>query len=215
LICAMKDIIQHLEWRYAVKKFDTERILPVKEVEILKQAFNLTATSYGLQPVKLAVISNKALQRQLLSYSYNQPQVTQASHVLVLCIEKKIDRSYINSYFSRVQQVRGTSEEVLNPFREELVKDFSSRASDAIQAWATNQAYLALGNLLTICAVRGIDSCPMEGFDPAGYDEVLGLDELGLNSVLVLPVGYRSDDDHFSGFKKVRRPVDKSIIEIR
>ncbi len=109
-----------MEWRYAVKKFDADRLLPEKEVEILKQAFNLTATSYGLQPVKLAVISNKALQRQLLSYSYNQPQVTQASHVLVLCTEKKIDRGYIHSYFSRVQQVRGTSEEVLDPFREEL-----------------------------------------------------------------------------------------------
>lgn len=210
----MRDIIEKLEWRYAVKKFDPERLLPVEEIEILKKAFNLTATSYGLQPIKMAVVCNKPLQSQLLPFSYNQQQVVQASHLLVLCIEKKIDSNYITSYFKRVQQVRGTSEEILNPFREELVKQFAGRNSAEIEEWARNQAYLALGNLLTICAIRNIDSCPMEGFVPAGYDELLGLGKLGLTSVLVLPVGYRAGDDRFSGFKKVRRPMEKSIIEI-
>ncbi len=210
----MKDIIAHLEWRYAVKKFDADRLLPKEEIEILKQGFNLTATSYGLQPIKLVVVSNKTLQEQLLPYSYHQHQVSQASHLLVLCTEQKIDSAYITSYFKRVKQVRGTSEEILNPFRKELVRDFSERDSSEIEAWAKNQAYLALGNLLTICALRKIDSCPMEGFVPSGYDELLGLQAMGLRSVLVLPVGYRAEDDRFSGFKKVRRPMDKSIIHI-
>jgi len=210
----MNDIIKQLEWRYAVKKFDRERSLPKDEIDILKQAFNLTATSYGLQPIKLVVVSNKELQNRLLSYSYDQAQVAQASHVLVLCIEKNIDQTYIHSYFKRVRQVRGTSDTILSQFREELVRDFSARDSREIEEWAKNQAYLALGNLLTICAMRGIDSCPMEGFIPSGYNELLGLDDLGLDAVLVLPVGYRAGDDRFSGFKKVRKPVEKRIIEI-
>lgn len=210
----MKDIIDRLEWRYAVKKFDPHRSLPEEEIEILMRGFNLTATSYGLQPIKLVVVKNKGLQEQLLPFSYNQPQVAQASHVLILCIEQKIDQKYITSYFKRVHKVRGTSEEILNPYREELVRDFSARNHREIEEWATNQAYLALGNLLTICAVRQIDSCPMEGFIPSGYNQLLGLTEKGLNSVLVLPVGYRAKDDMFSGFKKVRRSMDQSIIHI-
>jgi len=210
----MKDIIKKLEWRYAVKKFDPDKLVPEAEIAILKKAFNLTATSYGLQPIKLVVVSNKQLQEQLLPFSFEQPQVAQASHVLVLCIEQKIDSQYITDYFNRVKQVRGTSEAILEPFRQELVQDFSSRNPGEIKEWAKNQAYLALGNLLTICAIRQIDSCPMEGFIPSGYDDLLGLDKLGLASVLVLPVGYRAGDDRFSGFKKVRRPMENSIIEI-
>ena len=210
----MKNILDHLEWRYAVKKFDPGRLLPAEEIDILKQGFNLTATSYGLQPIKLVVVHNKDLQQQLVPFSFNQRQVGQASHVLVLCIEKKIDHGYITAYFERVSKIRGTDQAILNPYREELVRDFASRNSREIEEWARNQAYLAMGNLLTICAVRNIDSCPMEGFLPAGYDELLGLSALGLAPVLVLPVGYRAGDDRFSDFKKVRRPMEKSVIEI-
>ena len=210
----MNDIIERLQWRYAVKKFDPGRVLPGVEVDLLKMAFNLTATSYGLQPIKMVVVSNKALQQELLRFSHNQAQVVQASHLLVLCIEKEIDNDYIHRYFDRIRQVRGTSEEILIPFREDLIREFTARDSIEVAGWARNQAYLALGNLLTICALRKIDSCPMEGFEPEGYDTLLGLEALGLTSVLVLPVGYRAEDDMFSGFKKVRRPLEKSIIEI-
>lgn len=210
----MNNILQQLEWRYAVKKFDPERLLPREEIDILKKGFNLTATSYGLQPIKMVVVHNKEIQQQLVPFSFNQKQVGQASHVLVLCIEKKIDPEYITAYFERVSTIRGTDQSILDPYRKELVRDFSSRNSQEIEEWARNQAYLAMGNLLTICAVRNIDSCPMEGFLPGGYDELLGLSGLGLAPVLVLPVGYRAGDDRFSGFKKVRRPVDKSIIDI-
>jgi nitroreductase len=140
--------------------------------------------------------------------------VVQASHLLVLCIEKEIDNDYIHRYFDRIRQVRGTSEEILIPFREDLIREFTARDNIEVAGWARNQAYLALGNLLTICALRKIDSCPMEGFEPEGYDTLLGLEAHGLTSVLVLPVGYRAEDDMFSGFKKVRRPLEKSIIEI-
>ncbi|MEN8788756.1 MAG: NAD(P)H-dependent oxidoreductase [Flavobacteriaceae bacterium] len=210
----MHDIVEDLKWRYAVKRFDEDRILPQEKLDILKEAFNLTATSYGLQPIKLVVLSDKELQKQLIPHSYSQPQVGQASHLLILCVESKVDGRYINSYFDRVKQVRGTSDEILDPFKDALVEDFSKKDSTAILQWAKNQAYLALGNLLTICALERIDSCPMEGFIPEEYDRILELPLKGLTSVLVLPVGYRAEDDEFSGFKKVRRRLTDSIIDL-
>lgn len=210
----MENIIEHLEWRYAVKQFDTKKAVSEEKILKLKQAFNLTATSYGLQPIKLVIVQNKEVQQKLIEHSWDQPQVGQASHLLIFCIETKIDGHYINDYFERVKTVRGTSDEILNPYREAMMQDFGTMESHQIESWATKQAYLAMGNLLTICAIEKIDSCPMEGFVPEAYDELLGLQELGLKTVLVMPVGYRAEDDMFSGFKKVRRDVNDSVIEI-
>lgn len=211
----MADIIKNLEWRYAVKKFDSERLLSHRNIEKLKQAFNLTATSYGLQPIKMVVLQNKSLQQALVPFSMKQQQVAQASHVLVICIETNVDSDYIVDYFKRIKEIRGTSDEILTPFKESMVSSFSTKGTDEIQSWSKNQAYLALGNLLTICAMEKIDSCPMEGFQPEEYDRLLGLKDKGLASVLVLPVGYRATDDIFSGFKKVRKNLEDSIIDIR
>ncbi|TDQ31260.1 NAD(P)H-dependent oxidoreductase [Zeaxanthinibacter enoshimensis] len=210
----MEEFIKNLEWRYAVKKFDEKRMLPDNDIAVLKKSFNLTATSFGLQPIRLVVVSDKELQQKLLPLSYGQKQVAQASHVLVLCIEKEITPDYISAYFKTIKQVRGTSDEILEPYKEQMLATFAGWDQKQVEEWARNQAYLALGNLLTICAFRKIDSCPMEGFLPSGYDELLGLDKRGLSSVLVLPVGYRAEDDMFSGFKKVRRSMDKTIIHI-
>jgi len=210
----MTDSIEDLEWRYAVKKFDNNKLLPEEKVDRLKRAFNLTATSYGLQPITLLVIKNKALQQRLVEHSFEQQQVAQASHVLVICTQHAIDQKYILRYFEQIKKVRGTSDEVLNPFKNALVENFSKKNIKQIQEWSKNQAYLAMGNLLTICALERIDSCPMEGFVPPAYDEILQLDKKGLTSVLVLPVGYRAEDDMFSEFKKVRKDLKDSIINI-
>ena len=206
--------IKALNWRYATKKFDESRILSEEKVTVLKHAFNLTATSYGLQPLKMLVISNKEKQQKLREYSMNQQQVDSASHVLVICIEKNVDEKFITDYFERVKHVRKTPEEVLKPFQNFLLDDFKAKAEVEIEAWARNQAYLALGTLLTICATEEIDACPMEGFEPDKYDAYLGLNDQNLQSVLVLPVGYRAEDDMFSSMKKVRRPLEEVIIEI-
>lgn len=205
--------IDALKWRYATKKFDAGKVLPSEKLEVLKDAFNLTATSYGLQPIKMVIIHDKELQRKLVKHSFNQQQVATASHVLVICIEKQVDKIFIEEYFNRVHSIRSTPQDVLEPFQNFLIGDFEKKHVDEIAQWATNQAYLALGTLLTVCATEGIDSCPMEGFEPSSYDEVLGLEELNLESVLVLPVGYRAADDMFSEFKKVRRPLEDVIIE--
>lgn len=208
------DSIQGLEWRYAVKKFDENRYLTENQVDVLKKAFNLTATSYGLQPISMLVIKNKELQAQLVTHSYGQKQVEQASHLLILCSQSVVDETYIKNYFEKVKRVRGTADKILQPFRDALVADFSKKNVDEIRQWAKNQAYLALGSLLAVCAIEEIDSCPMEGFDPKAYDSLLDLKEKGLESVLVLPVGYRAEDDMFSEFKKVRKELKDSVIDI-
>ncbi|WP_422079959.1 NAD(P)H-dependent oxidoreductase [Ulvibacterium sp.] len=210
----MSHSIKNLEWRYAVKKFDSERILPQEKIELLKQAFNLTATSYGLQPIRMVVLKDKELQERLVPHSFGQQQVAQASHILVICIENVINADFIKNYFERVKRIRDTPDEIIEPYLEALLDDFSKKETSEIRQWCINQAYLAMGNLLTVCAMEKIDSCPMEGFDPKGYDELLELNKRGLNSILVLPVGYRAKDDMFSGFKKVRKKMEDSIIEM-
>ncbi|TDI79257.1 MAG: NAD(P)H-dependent oxidoreductase [Bacteroidetes bacterium] len=208
------EIIEKLKWRYATKKFDASKKLSEEKLNILKEAFNLTATSYGLQPLKMLVISDPETKEQLMPFSMDQPQVRDASHVLVLCIEDKITPEYITQHFDRVEASRKTSRNILEPFEDFLVTSFSEKLPEEISLWMINQAYLAMGNLLTVCALVDIDACPMEGFDPEKYDELLQLRKIGLRSVLVLPVGYRAHDDEFSEMKKVRRGVEEVVIEI-
>lgn len=205
--------VKALMWRYATKKFNPERIIPAEKIEILKRAFNLTATSYGLQPLKLVVIQDKNLQEELMKASYNQKQVGTASHLMIICIEKEVGKAFIENYFKYVQDIRNTPENILEPFKESLIGDFENKPIDEIRVWATHQAYLVLGTLLTICAVEEIDSCPMEGFDAENYDRLLNLDNYNLKSVLALPIGYRAKDDMFAGLKKVRRPMEETVIE--
>ena len=206
--------IDNLKWRYAVKKFDHHKILSDNQINILKQAFNLTATSYGLQPIKLVVVKNKDIQKELVLHSWNQQQVSQASHLLVICVDTKLDETDVEKYFERVKEIRNTPDEIINSFKEYLKTTISGKTKEDLLSWAKNQAYLALGNLLTVCANEKIDSCPMEGFIPEKYDEVLGLKEKNLSSVLVLPVGYRAEDDIMTQQKKVRKNIDEIVIDI-
>ncbi|MGB8705623.1 MAG: NAD(P)H-dependent oxidoreductase [Gillisia sp.] len=206
--------IEALQWRYATKKFDENKILPKEKIDILKSAFNLTATSYGLQPIKLVLVQNKDLQHKLMEFSWGQKQISTASHVLIFCIEKNIDKKFIETYFEREKEIRSTPDEIIAPYKEFLLKDFGRKPEEEIKIWALNQAYLALGTLLTVCATEKIDSCPMEGFSPEKYNELLNLKERNLESVLVLPVGYRAADDMFSSLKKVRKPLSEVIVEI-
>lgn len=208
------NIIEKLKWRYAAKKFDAEAYISGDKLKIIKEAFNLTATSYGLQPIKLAVLKDKNLQKGLVKHSMNQEQVGQASHILVFCVDTKIDKAYIESYFNRIKAIRNTPDDILNPFKEFLIDDFENKPKETIKKWAINQAYLAMGNLLTVCAIEDIDACPMEGFAPDVYDKMLNLDKKGLESVLVMPIGYRASDDMFAGFKKVRKEVNESVFNI-
>ena len=209
------DIIKALEWRYATKKFDSEAIIPEETIELLKHAFNLTASSYGLQPVKLLIVSNKLTLNDLVPLSMNQKQVGQASHLCVFCVKTTIDEAYIRAFFDRIISINKTPDEVLNPFRTSVINSFKQKSDDAVFKWGAKQAYLAMGNMLTVCASLGIDACPMEGFDPFEYDRFFRLNEQGLRSVLVMPIGYRASDDMFGTLNKVRKPINESIIEFK
>ena len=206
--------IDNLKWRYAVKKFDHHKILSDNQINILKQAFNLTATSYGLQPIKLVVVKNKDIQKELVLHSWNQQQISQASHLLVICVDTKLDETDVEKYFERVKEIRNTPDEIINSFKEYLTTTIAGKTTKDLLSWGKNQAYLALGNLLTVCANEKIDSCPMEGFIPEKYDEVLGLKEKNLSSVLVLPVGFRAEDDIMTHQKKVRKNIGEIVIDI-
>lgn len=207
-------ILESLQKRYAVKKFDSTKYLPIEKIDILKESFNLTPTSYGLQPLKMLVIRDKELQAKLVPLSYNQQMIGDASDLLVLCAIEKIDEAYIRDYFEREKETRGTTDEMVKPFRDFLISNFGNMTQEQLHNWAVNQIYIALGNLMTVCAAEEIDACPVEGFVPSEYDKILNLSERGLKSVLVMPVGYRADDDVFATFDKVRKPLDESIFEL-
>lgn len=209
-----KNIIQSLTWRYACKKFDANRKLNKDQIAVLSKAFNLTATSFGLQPLKMLIVKGDELKSKLLPHAYFQPQITTCSHLLIICIDTAFDEHAIDAYFDLEKDVRGTSEEILGKFRNQLKTIFKNKDRQQIDTSSIYQAYISIGTLMTVCAEQRIDSCPMEGFNPVKFDEILELEEKDLRSVLLLPVGYRAEDDMMSSMKKVRKPLDQVIIEI-
>jgi len=210
----MSAVLDALSWRYATKNFDPNKILSKEQLDRIAEAFNLTATSYGLQPVHLLIIEDRNLREELVTASMGQRQVVDASHLLVFCVEAHIDQSFVDSYFDHVQDIRQTPAEILQPYREHLIERFTTDTPETTQIWATKQAYLAMGNLLTVCAMEHIDACPMEGFVPAAYDQLLSLSEKGLRSVLAMPIGYRAADDPFASMKKVRKPLSDRVMRV-
>ena len=208
------DIIEQLKWRYATKKFDPKRKLSEEKLNTLKRAFNLTATSFGLQTIKMVVVEDKNLRSKLVEHAFFQNQVADASHLLLLCVQDNIENSDVDSHFDNVKQIRNTPDTILKPFKADLTKMMEEKSVNERQDWSIRQAYIALGNLMTVCAVEQIDSCPMEGFVPEKFDEILKLKSMGLKSVLLLPVGYRAKDDMFAELKKVRKNLEDSVVEI-
>lgn len=209
-----KNIINSLKWRYACKKFDSNRKLDQVQVDTLAEAFNLTATSFGLQPLKMLIIKGDRLKELLHPHAYYQPQVTSCSHLFVICIDTSFDENSIDAYFDLEKNIRGTSEEIIGKFRNQLKSIYKNKSKEQIDTSAIYQAYISIGTLMTVCAEQEIDSCPMEGFNPVKFDEVLELDKMNLRSVLLLPVGYRAADDMMSTMKKVRKPLDEVIINL-
>ena len=208
------NIIESLEWRYACKKFDPSKKLTDDQIETLKNAFNLTPTSFGLQPVKMIIIKDQELKDEIFPHAYFQEQVKTCSHLLVICIDTVVDENTVDKYFDYEKKVRGTSEEVVGTFRKQLKEMYGSMSPEAIEKSSVFQTYIILGNLMTVCAVEKIDNCPMEGFVPDKVDELLNLKEKNLKSVLMLPVGFRAEDDIMNSMKKVRKPLEDIIIEM-
>lgn len=208
------NVINSLEWRYATKKFNPAKKLSNQQIDTLKNAFNLTPTSFGLQPLKLIVIENKELQEKFIELAYFQRQVADASHLLVICIENDTTTNDINAYFDLEKKIRNVEEATIANFRKQLIEMYDNKTAEEKKLSAIYQTYIALGNLMTVCAVEKIDACPLEGFIPEKVDQLLNLKALNLSSVLLLPVGIRADDDIMSTLKKVRKPLNEMIIDI-
>lgn len=207
-----KTLLKVLNQRYATKQFDSDKKISETDLETLLESLRLTPTSFGLQLMKVIVVENKDTRVELLKHSYNQRQVVDASHLLVLCRESSFKESHINDYISNISSTRNTNIDKLDGFKEMLINFKDSISEEKQITWMNNQIYIALGNLLTSCAILGLDSCPMEGFITEKYDSVLNLTNDNLNAVLVIPVGYASENDTYKTLKKVRREKNDFVV---
>lgn len=207
-------VINALKWRYACKAFDPEKIVSEDKIQRLKEGLNLTASSYGLQPFKFLVLTDKEKRELLVEHSWNQRQVVDASHLFIIAIRTDIDESFIKDYINLISEQRGIPADQLEAFKGMMNGSILSKSVEEQQIWAKNQAYITLGNLLLQCGLEEVDATPMEGFIPSKYDEILGLTEMNLKSVLVCPVGYRSENDPYVSLKKVRQPLNSICIDL-
>ncbi len=208
-------LIGQLNWRYATKQFDSQRKITPQDWAILEEALVLTPSSFGLQPWKFIVVADQPTREKLLAASWGQRQVTDASHLVVFAIKKNLGERDIDNYLDRIVEVRGAPRTALADYRNMMVGSIvNGRDETTRSAWATRQVYIALGNFLTSAALLGIDACPMEGIEPAKYDEILGLHTQGLSAVVVAAAGYRAATDKYAAQKKVRFPKEEVFIQI-
>ncbi len=209
------NILEDLQWRYACKKFDSERKLDAATLEIVLQAINLTATSLGMQMLKCVVVENQTLKDELVASCYNQMQVADCAAVLVFCRYNEVTESHVEEYLSRTSKTRNVALDhpKIQGFKK-MITTTVNMPDEQRKHWMINQVYIALGNLMTVCANLRIDACPMEGFVPQQVDEILGLHEHGLSSVVLCPIGYRHEEDPYATMPKVRRNLEDFVMRI-
>ncbi|TRO65537.1 NAD(P)H-dependent oxidoreductase [Christiangramia sabulilitoris] len=205
--------IEDLNWRYATKKFDKNKELNQDDLNVLLESIQLSASSYGLQPYEIIVIRDMETREKLKAAAWNQTQITDAPYLIVFSNLKSVSEAYVDSYLDNIAETRNLSREALKGM-EDMIKGTTLQLSaDAQNTWAAKQAYIALGNLLSAAASLKVDTCPMEGFDAAKFDEILGLADKNLTTAVIAPVGYRSEEDSYQHLTKVRKSK-KDLIEI-
>jgi nitroreductase len=210
-----QQLLDRLNWRYATKQFDPARKISPQDWAALEQALLLSPSSGGLQPWTFVVVTDPEKRKELLPASYGQAQISDASHLVVFTAKKDCGEADVDAHIKRTSEVRGVSVESLAPFRGMLVGGIVNALDQpGRRAWAARQAYIALGNLLTSAALLGIDACPMEGFVPAQYDAILGLEKKGLSAVALCALGYRLAADPYASLPKVRFPAEKVFIHV-
>lgn len=205
-------LIEKLNWRYATKQFDPSKKVSETDLTTLKELANLAATSYGLQPFRVIIVENEELREQLKPAAYGQPQITDASHLVVFAAKTGMPPEYIDDYMNRIANTRGIDVANLKGFGDTIKGQAGNMPAEAIVNWNKRQAYIALGHWLVGAAELHIDACPMEGFDAAKFDEILGLAEHGLTATVLAPIGYRSEADGMAKAAKVRLPIDELFI---
>jgi len=205
-------LLEQLKWRYAVKKFDSQKKISEHDWRTLEESLVLTPSSYGLQPWKFLVVQDPEVRKKLTPHSWNQTQVEDCSHFVVFAARTKVDSAYLDFFFSEMSRIRGVGKETFSGYRKMIESDLQKGPrSQIIPEWATRQVYIALGNLMTCAALLQIDTCPMEGIDPAKYDEILNLKQTDYRTAVACAVGYRSREDKYSEAKKVRFQKEKLV----
>lgn len=207
-------LLAALRWRYATKQFDASKKIPAATWDALEESLVLTPSSFGLQPWKFLVVENPAVLAKLQADSWNQPQVTDASHFVVLTARTDLASADVDAWISRMSEVQGTPVEALGQLKG-MIGGFAEKMSDEERHfWNIRQCYIALGQLMASAAVLGIDACPMEGISAAGYDRVLGLEGSGYATVVACALGYRAESDKYASMPKARFDRAKVIQHV-
>jgi nitroreductase / dihydropteridine reductase len=209
----MSNSIEALKWRYATKQYDVTKKLSGEQVATIKEALRLAPSSFGLQPWHFVVVENADLRTKLRAAGYNQPQITDASHLVVLASEKNVDATLVAKYMESIAKQKGIAVENLAGFSTMLNGAIAAKGEAGAREWAARQVYIALGVVVTVAALEGIDASPMEGFNNKQFDEILGLGEKGLASQAIVALGFRSADDEAAGAPKVRY-AESEVITI-
>ena len=205
-------LIDQLQWRYATKKMDGKKLVPLEKVEHILEAIRLTASSSGLQPYELIVITNQDIRQKIKEAANNQPQITDCSHLIVFAAWDNYTADRINAAFDMTETIRNFTSESGTAYRQMLLKTYPARDAEVNFTHAAKQAYIGLGTALIAAAYEKVDCTPMEGFNPTAVDEILNLKAKGLRSVVMLPLGYRnSEEDWLVNLKKVRRTKEQFI----
>lgn len=207
-------LLASLNWRYATKQFDASRKIPAETWDVIEDSLVLTPSSFGLQPWKFLVVENPAVRAKLLPDSWNQPQVTEASHFVVLTARTDLTMTDIDAWISRMAEVQDKGAEAVAPLKGMIVGFAERMSEEDRREWNVRQVYIALGQLMATAAMLGIDACPLEGISSAGYDRVLGLEGSGYATAVACALGYRAEDDKYASTPKARFERAKVIRHV-
>lgn len=205
----MSDILENRIWRYATKKFDHTKKVSDKDLELLLEATRLSASSYGLQPYHVFVITDPEIKEKLRPVSWGQSQITDASHIIVFANVTDFGEELLDGYLQNVSNIRNIPEEGLKGYSDFMKSKLLNLTEEDKNIWTIKQVYIALGNMMQAAAELKIDTCPMEGFESEAYNKILGLEEKDLNASVVLAVGYRSNEDETQHYAKVRKSKEE------
>ncbi|MFY7741192.1 MAG: NAD(P)H-dependent oxidoreductase [Flavobacterium sp.] len=210
----MSDFITNQKWRYATKKFDASKKISIEDFETLKEAIQLSTSSYGLQPYKILIIENPEVRAQIQPAAWGQTQIVDASHLLVFANVTNFGETEIDNYINLMAETRGISVESVKGYADFMKMKITGLPEEQRNIWTSKQTYLALANLMNAAAELKIDVTPMEGFEPEKVNEILGLPAKGLNASLLATIGYRHEDDATQHYAKVRKPINELFINL-
>jgi nitroreductase len=205
-------LLKQLGWRYATKRFDPARKLAPADVAVLEQAITLSPSSFGLQPWKFIVVTDPAMRQKLRPAAHHQPQIVDASHLVVLTARKGLNAADVERFIDSIGKAREAPAGVLDGYKKIMLDYVTGHPPAFLDAWCARQVYIALGVLLSTAAALGIDACPMEGFEREKFNQILGLD--GYTAVVLCTLGYRAADDPYAGLAKVRYSPSDVIVHV-